>query len=138
MIIDEKEINLIKREHLDSLLRTSNFYNFFNKYGFMEGEDILDGEKEILRELLNNIAKKAPKFGRFYLSVFSTSHNPYYITFIDEDKKKESEASLKPFCISRRLDDFTKIEQIYIAKELEPIIEEEIRKMREKLGYKIN
>ncbi|MBF0378915.1 MAG: hypothetical protein HQK72_15755 [Desulfamplus sp.] len=138
MIIDEKKIKIIKREHLDSFLTTSNSHNFFNKYGFMEGEDILDCEKEILQELLNNIAKKAPKFGRFYLSVFSTSHNPYYITFIDEDKEKESEVSLKPFCTSRRLNDFTKIEQIYIEKELEPIIEEEIRKMREKLGYKIN
>ena len=103
----------------------------------MDGEEIIEGEKKILRELLNNIVKKAPKFGHFYLSVISTaSHNPYYIAFIDENEEKENQMSLKPFRTSHRLNDFSKIEQIYIEKEMEPVIKQEIEKMRKKQSKK--
>ena len=132
-MIDAEKSKAIEREHLDSLLSNYNSHNFFNKYGFMDGEEIIEGEKKILRELLNNIVKKAPKFGRFYLSVISTaSHNPYYIAFVDENEEKENQTSLKPFRTSHRLDDFSKIEQINIEKEMEPVIKQEIEKMRKK------
>ncbi|MBW1700428.1 MAG: hypothetical protein JRH18_24265 [Deltaproteobacteria bacterium] len=60
-------------------------YDFFSKYGFMDGDMLLDDEKEIVKHLCCRLTKAMGTInGRWEPHVMSTcTHNPYYIIFKD-------------------------------------------------------
>jgi len=124
--MSEEDKNELKKEHLSSILNATHFYNYFNKWGFQDGEDIIEDEKEILEELLTNIVKKISPFNNYSFCVVETGHNPYYIVI----ETTNSSTFL-------RLDDLPKLEQMYVEKKVMPIVEQEVNKLKQKLGLKL-
>jgi Fe-S-cluster formation regulator IscX/YfhJ len=59
-------------------------YDFFNQYGFGEGDYFEEGEKEILEHLCHRLAEAIGVIdGRWEPYVESSCHNPRYIKFKD-------------------------------------------------------
>ena len=59
-------------------------YDFLNRYGFNDGDGILDEEKKTVEHLCHKLAKELGLVeSRWKPVVVSCSHNPYYISFED-------------------------------------------------------
>ena len=125
-ILNEEEILSIKRVRLRRLLDSSNIYTFFNKFGFSDGDDILEEERPYLLELLENVTKRIPKLGDFELSITTNMcHNPYYISFYNPSTDEWL-----------RYDDLSNpLLKEAIDYKLEPFFEEEIIKLRKKYNF---
>ena len=72
----------------DSDNKEIGFYinDFLNKYGFNDGNSILEEEKEIVEALCYKIADALGVIdNRWSPSILETGHNPFYISFEDTE-----------------------------------------------------
>ena len=89
-ILSDEQIHIFKNERIKDFIRYLDIYSLFDKWSFNDGADLIDEEKKLLEEFLQNLKAKIPKIGDFSLELIHTfTHNPIYICFYDEVEEKQ-------------------------------------------------
>jgi hypothetical protein len=114
----------LEKEHLSSIINESHFYDFLNKWGFMDGDMLRKKDKPIIKDLVKNIVENAPPIDDWKAIAVETGHNPYYICFMNADEDNWIDF----------YDIKDPIKRLKIEKILSPVVKKEVEKMRRRLN----
>lgn len=118
IIFSSERINKMNKNRIYDIININNLIHYLSKYGFNDGDDILEEDIPVIRQLFENVIKNIESIGILKLNIIETFHNPLVINFINTENNQ-----------SFYLDDFDSKIQKGIIDIIEPVFEEEIKIM---------